>query len=78
MLRLWQQYEDQITAFLASEAGGQATPALRLYAMQLVAIVRSMTSPELRAAATGLNPKDTIAVSEQWLRTAARKIGQTP
>jgi AcrR family transcriptional regulator len=54
LLRVWAGYEDQVTAQLASERGGAASPADRLLAIQLIGIARLATSPEMRAALAGL------------------------
>ena len=72
LLRLWGEYEDRITAFLAAEAGTEPTAAMRLHAMQLVAIPRSLTTPEVRALVAGRGPEEAEAALEAWLRTAAR------
>jgi len=72
LLRLWGEYEDRITAFLAAEAGTEPTAAMRLHAMQLVAIPRSLTTPEVGALVAGRGPEEAEAALEAWLRTAAR------
>jgi AcrR family transcriptional regulator len=54
LLRMWAEFEDRIVEQLAAEAGGPATPAMRLHAIQLVGIVRTTTSPELRDSPGGL------------------------
>jgi AcrR family transcriptional regulator len=74
LLRLWAEYEDRITAFLAAEAGTEPTPAMRLHAMQLVAIARSMTTPEVRGLVAGLPPAKAGAALQRWLRAAARSV----
>ncbi|GAA5012359.1 TetR/AcrR family transcriptional regulator [Actinopolymorpha pittospori] len=73
LLRMWAEFEDRITDQLARESGGPATTAMRLHAIQLVGIIRTTTSRELRAA---IDPADPRAVDEleRWLRTAARTI----
>jgi AcrR family transcriptional regulator len=53
LLRLWADFENQLTAVLAAEADGTATPSMRSHAMQLVALVRLMTSDEMRLAVAG-------------------------
>ncbi|MEV6850375.1 helix-turn-helix domain-containing protein [Actinoplanes sp. NPDC051411] len=63
LLRLWADFENQLTAVLAAEAGGTATPSMRALAMQLVALVRLMTSDEMR-----------LAVAAKAPRTAARDV----
>lgn len=61
LLRLWAEFEDRVVDQLAAESGGPATPAMRLHAIQLVGIVRTTTSPELRDDPAGL---------ADWLRQA--------
>jgi AcrR family transcriptional regulator len=73
-LRMWSQFEDRITAQLALKHGTQATPSMRLHAIQLVGIVRTLTSPELRAAIEPTSP-DAIDALEQWLHTARNAVG---
>jgi AcrR family transcriptional regulator len=74
LLRMWAEYEDRITAFLAAEAGTEPRPAMRLHAMQLVAIPRSLTTSEVRRLVAGLSPEEAGAALEQWLRAAARSV----
>lgn len=74
LLRLWADYEDRITAFLAAEAGAEPSPAIRLHAMQLVAIPRSLTTSEVRGLVAGLPPAQARAALECWLRDAARSV----
>jgi AcrR family transcriptional regulator len=66
--RRWERYEDAVLAVLARRAGGEPTPALRLAANHLVAIIRSCTAPEVlvlaRAAA------DPRAALLDWLAEA--------
>jgi len=59
----------------ASAAGAAPTPATRLQAIGLVGILRSLTSPELRAAISGLPPADSLAYVSAWLLAAAQAIG---
>jgi AcrR family transcriptional regulator len=74
LLRLWAEYEDQITGFLASEADTEPTAAMRLHAMQLIAIPRSLTTPEVRALVAGLPPEEARVALERWLRDAAHAV----
>jgi AcrR family transcriptional regulator len=74
MLRMWAEYEDRVTAFLAAEAGTPATPDMRLHALRLVALVRSLTSPELRALVAGMEAAQAAAAIEEWVRAAARDL----
>ncbi|HEX4212364.1 MAG TPA: helix-turn-helix domain-containing protein [Candidatus Dormibacteraeota bacterium] len=74
LLRLWSGYEDRIAEALAREAGGP-TPATRLEAMQLVALIRLTTSPELRSTVADLAPERAREVIAAELREAARRIG---
>jgi AcrR family transcriptional regulator len=84
LLRMWEEYEDRITAVLAAEAGraesdraksdrpedSAATPATRLRAIGLVGILRCLTSPEMRAAVAGQAPGDRLAYVCDWLHAA--------
>jgi hypothetical protein len=70
LLRMWAEFEDSVTNCLARENGGVATPMIRLHAIQLVGIVRTTTSPELRAA---VDPGTTAGL-EEWLHAAARAV----
>jgi AcrR family transcriptional regulator len=72
LLRMWEEYEDAITAALAAEAGTAPTPATRLQAIGLVGILRTLTSPELRAAISGLPPGDSLAYVNDWLLAAGQ------
>jgi AcrR family transcriptional regulator len=74
LLRMWADYEDRVTAFLAAEAGAGPTPALRFYATQLVALARTLTAPEMSALVADRPPKQATAALERWLRSAARSI----
>src|ERR1700734_3833970 len=52
--RMWENYEDALTAVLAEEmTGAAAAPGARLAATMLVAMTRSLTSPEVLAEVTG-------------------------
>ena len=72
LLRMWEEYEDRITAALAAEVGAPATPAMRLEAIRLVGILRSLTYPEVRTAISGLPPADSLAYVCDWLLAAGR------
>jgi hypothetical protein len=69
---MWEDYEDRITAALAAEAGSPAAPAMRLEAIRLVGILRSLTYPEVRTAIAGLPPEDSLAYVCDWLLAAGR------
>jgi hypothetical protein len=75
LLRMWAGFEDRITAFLAAEAGTAPTPDLRLQAAQLVAMLRTVTGPEMRAAVAGMTPDQATAALEAWLVRAAGRAG---
>lgn len=53
-------------------AGAQATPAMRLQAIGLTGILRTVTSPEIRTAIAGLSPEDSIAYVRDWLHTTGQ------
>lgn len=74
LLRMWGEYEDRITAALAEQAGTAATPALRLEAIQIVGILRTLTAPEIRTAIAGLSPADALTYVRDWLLDAGRTI----
>ncbi len=70
LLRLWAEYEDVIAGELAREAGLAAPTAdLRFHAVQLVALIRATTWPEICALAG----KGATAVVN-WLENAAARI----
>lgn len=75
LLRMWEEYEDRLTAALAAEVGTPPTPAMRLQAIGLVGILRSLTSPEVRTAIAGLPPEDSLAYVCDWLLAAGRAAG---
>ena len=67
LLRMWEEYEDRITAVLAGESGAAATPATRLRAIALVGMLRALTSGEMRASVAGKPPGDSLAYVCDWL-----------
>jgi len=75
--RMWADYEDKVTEFLAEEAGtpGAATPAMRLRAIQLIGLVRSLVSPEVHALLTAQPEDQATASLTSWLTAAADTIG---
>lgn len=77
LLRMWEEYEDRLTTALAAEAGeaGAATPATRLQAIELVGLLRTLTSPELRSAIAGLSPSGSLAYVCDWLLAAGETTG---
>jgi hypothetical protein len=77
LLRMWEQYEDAITAALAAEAGQAPTPALRLEAIQVVGILRTLTSPEPRAAIAGLSPSESLSYVCEWLVAGRARLQLT-
>lgn len=66
--RMWSEYEDRLTAVLAE---GEPGPAERFLAIQLIGIVRTMTSPEMRALAAAEQPGRT---PQDWLRSTAADL----
>jgi AcrR family transcriptional regulator len=78
LLRMWEEYEDRITTALAAEAGTAAAPAMRLQAIGIVGILRSLTSPEIRAAIAGLSPQDRLSYICDWLLTAGQATAARP
>jgi AcrR family transcriptional regulator len=77
LLRMWADYEDRLTAFLAEEAGspGAATPAMRLHAIQLIGIARSLTTQEVRAMLAARPEDQALAALSAWLREAGDTVG---
>lgn len=74
LLRLWAEYEDILVAVLA-ERDGPASPRTRLQAAQLIAVVRSLTSPEVRAAVVrGAGPGDRRRILFAWLDEAVHQV----
>jgi hypothetical protein len=73
LLRMWEEYEDRITAALAAEASSPPAPAMRLEAIRLVGILRSLTYPEVRTAIAGLSPEDSLAYVCDWLLAAGQR-----
>jgi len=71
LMRVWADYEDQVTAQLASEHGGDASPGDRLLAIQLIGIARLATAPETRAALAGLSWAASARKLTQLLKEAA-------
>jgi AcrR family transcriptional regulator len=67
LLRMWEEYEDRVTAVLAAESGAAATPAMRLRAIGLVGMLRALTSAEMRAAVAAKTPGDSLAYVCDWL-----------
>ena len=47
---------------------------MRLHAAQLIALVRSLTAPEMRALVAGLSLAQALAAFGDWLYDAARSI----
>jgi AcrR family transcriptional regulator len=77
MLRLWAEYEDAFSTALAAEESPIGDPAeLRLLAMQLVGIVRSITSAEVRAAvAAGTDAAGRQRLLSAWIDRAVELTG---
>jgi AcrR family transcriptional regulator len=74
LLRLWAEYEDTLVAVL-TERGGPPSPRTRLQAAQLIAVVRSLTSPEVRAAvARGTDGADRRRILSAWLDEAVHQV----
>ncbi len=74
LLRMWEEYEDRISAALAAEQDTMPTPATRLDAIQIVGILRALTYPEMRAAIAGLSPSQGQAYVCEWLLEAGKAV----
>src|SRR5262245_4618989 len=74
MLRRWQHFEDRITEELARSTGMRPTAAMRFHAIELVGLVRCITSTEPWADPAMIEPYrlDEFA---RWVRNTARAIG---
>jgi AcrR family transcriptional regulator len=70
--RMWEEYEDAFTAAIAKEMGqAEPSPQARLIATILVALVRSMTSGELRVQARqGRSERARERLVLDWIRQA--------
>jgi AcrR family transcriptional regulator len=75
LLRRWSIFEDRITEELAREAGRPATPTMRFEAIQLVGLVRCVTSAELQAEVELSDPRGFTKLV-RWIRSAARSVGE--
>jgi len=74
LLRMWEEYEDELTALLTSELGGRrdGAPRARLAACSLVSMVRSFTTPEvLEMAAARRSPAARRKAVQDWATEAA-------
>jgi AcrR family transcriptional regulator len=77
LLRMWEAYEDELTALLVSELGSQidGPPRARLAACSLVAMVRSFTTPEVLAmAAARRSPANRRRAVQSWAAEAAALV----
>jgi AcrR family transcriptional regulator len=75
VLRLWADYEDTVAVVLAETAGRvEPNPTDRLDAMQVIAIVRSLTSPEVRTLAAA--HADEAVVIGAWIDEAVARVAQ--
>jgi AcrR family transcriptional regulator len=77
LLRMWEEYEDELTAVLLSELDGlsDGAPRARLAACSLVAMVRSFTSPEvLSMAAARRSPAARRKAVRGWAGEAAALV----
>jgi AcrR family transcriptional regulator len=71
LLRLWAEYEDALVGVL----GVEPTPRDRLVGAQLVAVVRSLTMLEVRAAvAAGATDEDRRVILPAWIDEAVALI----
>ncbi|GAB3929593.1 hypothetical protein GCM10011575_27290 [Microlunatus endophyticus] len=75
LARMWAGYEDRLTEFLAAEAVRDPGPEDRFLAMQLVALMRLTTSPEVEQAVTAeAGPNDGRTILTRTLEAAANRI----
>jgi hypothetical protein len=74
LLRMWADYEDAVVSVLAEQAGRPGPdPAMRLAATQLIGVVRSFISSEVRQLARDASEaKETVP--RAWLEQAVRQV----
>lgn len=86
LLRMWAELENRlIDVLLAHDVAARPAgtwlarqAATRAYAAGLVAVVRSVTSSELRVAVEGKSARRASAIAAEWLRAAAAQLGEAP
>jgi AcrR family transcriptional regulator len=73
--RMWDDYEQDLSSVLVAELGPAAAARARLAASQIIAMVRSLTSPEVRAL-VGRQRSATKSRLElhAWVATAAAMV----
>ena len=70
--RMWSDYEDAVAEVIVQTTPKIDPPLARLQAMQVIAMVRSLTSPEVRAlVSTKANPRRALS---QWIDRAAKQL----
>lgn len=75
LLRMWADYEDRIAAVLADcSAMASPTPAMRLAAIQLIGVLRSFTSPEVRHLLVDAPRDRHQEVLINWLNQAVAEV----
>jgi AcrR family transcriptional regulator len=72
LMRMWTGMEDRLTEVLAAEDGEPATPEHRLQAVQLVAMARTLTAPEVRTMIAAAADADSML--EDWVRVTAQSV----
>ncbi|MGI8665526.1 MAG: TetR/AcrR family transcriptional regulator [Jatrophihabitans sp.] len=73
--QLWQDYEDAVAATIADTTAGLDAPGARLLAMQVIALVRSTASPEVRRLVRS-DPDPRWALNA-WIGRAAELLRQS-
>jgi AcrR family transcriptional regulator len=74
--RMWNDWEDRVTAVLAEHAGEIAGPLTRFRAIQLVGLVRMTASAEAFTATAGGAAGDAAERVEAWITEAAEALGR--
>ena len=75
--RLWEDYENAIARLLADEANEAApTPRTRLVAAQLTAMIRVITSTEVREFVARHPNGDPGAALQDWISEAQQLLGR--
>jgi AcrR family transcriptional regulator len=73
--RLYDEWENALVALLADEANeARPTPRTRLVAAQLIAMIRVLTSPEVRSLLERYPVEERMAAHEAWVHEAAAQL----
>ncbi len=70
--RMWSDYEDAVTEAFAASTPGLDAPSARLLAMRVIALVRSLTTPEVRELVGA--SRDPVRALRRWIDRAAAQL----